>query len=77
MRKGHKEGKGKGKKEQARGRREKEGRERDEERKEEWKGKEVPCVGTLWELCGRNTEVSLEVLPRVVLGRIMSSLGGP
>jgi hypothetical protein len=36
-----------------------------------------PCVGTLWELGGRNTEVSLEVLPRVVLGRIMSFLGSP
>ena len=36
-----------------------------------------PCVGTLWELGGRNTDVSLEVLSRVVLGRIMSSLGVP
>ncbi len=36
-----------------------------------------PCVGTLWELNGRNTEVSLDVWPRVVLGRIMSVLGGP
>jgi hypothetical protein len=34
-------------------------------------------VGTLWELCGRNTEGSLEVLPQVVLGEIMSSLWGP